>query len=107
MFRRFEKLHFLTTHSQSGMPLTKEFRLFFLKGELMAAYPYWGEGEYDEGLPDLALFTAIGKKIDSNFFTMDVAQKENGDWMIMELGDGQVAGLPERADIQDFYQRMQ
>lgn len=34
---------------------------------------------------------------------MDVAKKKNGDWIIMELGDGQVAGLPDNADKDKFY----
>lgn len=34
---------------------------------------------------------------------MDVAKKKNDDWIIMELGDDQVAGLPDNADINDYY----
>lgn len=29
----------------------------------------------------------------SNFFTVDIAKKANGEWIIMELEDGQVSGL--------------
>ncbi len=42
----------------------------------------------------------------SRFFTMDVAKRIDGKWMIIELGDGQVAGLPEKVDIIDFYQAL-
>lgn len=34
---------------------------------------------------------------------MDVALRDSGDWMIVELGDGQVAGLPDGADSTEFY----
>jgi hypothetical protein len=34
---------------------------------------------------------------------MDVAKRLNGEWMIVELGDAQVSGLPERADPSEFY----
>ncbi|WP_046746158.1 hypothetical protein [Kordia zhangzhouensis] len=34
------------------------------------------------------------------------AKKKNGDWIIMELGDGQVAGLPDNADRSDFYKTL-
>jgi hypothetical protein len=34
---------------------------------------------------------------------MDVAQRVDGSWMIVELGDAQVAGLPERMDVAAFY----
>jgi hypothetical protein len=45
----------------------------------------------------------IAERIESNFITMDVAKKKNGGWIIMELGDGQVAGLPENANKNTFY----
>jgi hypothetical protein len=33
-----------------------------------------------------------------------VAQRrDDGTWQIVELGDGQVAGLPERLDVTTFY----
>jgi hypothetical protein len=34
---------------------------------------------------------------------MDVAQQHDGEWIIVELGDGWVAGLPGAADIHAFY----
>jgi hypothetical protein len=46
-------------------------------------------------MPDLAAFSPIAAKIPSPFFTMDLDQAEDGHWFIMELGDGQVAGLPD------------
>ena len=58
---------------------------------------------YGDTKPELDSFIEIAQNIDSNFFTMDVAKKKNGDWIIMELGDGQVAGLPDNADRNEFY----
>ena len=37
---------------------------------------------------------------------MDVARRNNGEYMGVELGDAQVAGLPERAGPVDFYQQL-
>ncbi|MEO0403273.1 MAG: ATP-grasp domain-containing protein [Bacteroidota bacterium] len=106
VLREFIELQPLTTHSESGMPLTKEFRMFFSKGTLQNVYPYWDEGEYGESLPETAVFEDIARAIQSNFFTMDVAQKTDGSWIIMELGDAQVSGLPDNADIAQFYQNL-
>ena len=103
VFRKFEDLQFLTNHSKSKMPLTKEFRLFFLHGNLIQAFNYWDEGDYGNVKPDLHIFKEVAKRIKSNFFTMDIAQKKDGSWIIMELGDGQVSGLPESADKASFY----
>lgn len=103
VFRQFEELEFLADHSKSGMPLTKEFRILFAHQKIVAVFDYWDEGNYGETKPNLDYFTEIGQAIESNFFTMDVAQKKNGEWIIMELGDGQVAGLPDNADPEKFY----
>lgn len=56
--------------------------------------------------PDIDKFRQIADRIDSNFFTMDVAKKKSGGWTIMELGDGQVAGLPENADTTEYYEKI-
>lgn len=105
-FREFIKFKPLAEHSKSGMPLTEEFRLFFLNGrEIFSSY-YWEEGVYQRTEIPHEFFQEIAEKIPSNFFTMDVAQTENGDWLIIELGDGQVSGLPEKADVSSFYKSL-
>jgi hypothetical protein len=103
VFRKFEELEFLTNHSKSQMPLTKEFRLFFVNGQIIQVFNYWDEGDYGDTKPDLAKFKDIGRTVKSNFFTMDIAKRKNGGWIIMELGDGQVSGLPDNADKDIFY----
>ncbi len=103
VLRAFEPFAPLTTHSQSGMPLTREYRLFFADGEVLSAAEYWEEGRYGaEPLP-LEQFRRVARQIGSRFFTMDVAQRTDGVWRVMELGDGQVAGLPDRLDHAAFY----
>lgn len=103
VFREYVELEWLTNHSKSGMPLTKEFRLFVMHGEVIGMYKYWDEGNYQKVKPIVKEFKHLIPKIKSNFFTMDIAQKKNGDWIVIELGDGQVAGLPDNADKNQFY----
>ena len=88
------------------MPLTKEFRIFFANKKIVKVFDYWDEGEYGETKPELQDFNKIAQNINSKFFTMDVAKKKGGDWIIMELGDGQVAGLPDNADKNEFYNNL-
>jgi hypothetical protein len=104
VFREFVEFEPLATHSRSGMPLTKEFRLFFLDGELVYSIEYWEEGDYTGLVPPIDRFQDVARKVQSRFFTMDVAKRAAGDWLIVELGDGQVAGLPENADVRQFYE---
>lgn len=106
VFRKFVPLEALTTHSKSGMPLTKEFRVFIKDGTPLAIYPYWDEGDYQNVKPVLEAFQAVIPNIQSHFFTMDIAKTKTGNWIIIELGDGQVAGLPENADKEAFYQQL-
>lgn len=103
VFREFVLFEPLASHAKSGMPLTKEFRLFFLDGTRLLATPYWEMGAYGDLLPPDDLFHETARRVQSRFFTMDVARQLDGDWMIVELGDGQVAGLPEQADAGAFY----
>lgn len=104
VIREFVALNDLAIHSKSKMPLKQENRLFFFNGQLIACYDYWEEGEYTTEQPPLDLFSGIAKRVESNFFSMDIAKTKNGQWLIIELGDGQVAGLPDRADKLQFYQ---
>ncbi len=103
VFREFVELEELTTHSKSGMPLTKEFRLFVKDGKVIAQFNYWDEGNYADTSVDLSSFQSVISQVQSRFFTMDIAKTIGGEWIIVELGDGQVAGLPENADKAAFY----
>jgi len=110
VFRAFVEFEPLATHSKSGMPLTREYRLFVLDGQVILTAPYWEEGDYagDEGAqPPVEVIRALTRNVQSRFFTIDVARrKSDGAWLIVELGDGQVAGLPERAKKEDFYRAL-
>jgi hypothetical protein len=102
VFRRFVRFKPIGVHPKSGMPLSREFRRFYFHGDLLAQFPYWEAGD-DGDAPPADLFADVARSVRSRFFTMDLAQQEDGRWLIVELGDGQVAGLPERADVDSFY----
>lgn len=106
VFREYVELASIGRHSKSDMPLSKEFRLFFLDGEVAATAPYWEEGKYSADVSPLEPFMAAARSVRSRFFTMDVAQRSDGRWTIIELGDAQVAGLPERLSPLAFYESL-
>jgi hypothetical protein len=103
VFREYVELEPLGTHSKSGMPLTKEFRIFFLHGRPIYTVQYWEEGKYGSIVPPVGQFTEVAAQVQSNFFTMDIAKRKVGGWIIVELGDAQVAGLPDNADLAQYY----
>ncbi|NGZ74044.1 ATP-grasp domain-containing protein [Saccharibacillus alkalitolerans] len=103
VFRAFEKLEYVSRHPQSGMPLSREVRVFVLDGEPAFVSNYWeagGDEDFDKALDG---FRETMKGIDSRFYTMDFAKKENGPWIVLELGDGQTAGLPDETEPPQFY----
>jgi hypothetical protein len=104
VFREFVTLESIGRHLKSGMPLALEYRLFFLDGRLLLAAEYWEDGDYDGDGPPTEWFISLASRVRSRFFTMDVAKRAGGDWVVVELGDGQAAGMPERADPEAFYQ---
>ncbi len=110
VFREFVELKPLGGHPKSGMPLTREFRRFFLDGVPLATARYWDEADYGSSAandePPINLFGDIAKEVQSRFFTMDIAQRINGEWLIVELSDAQVSGLPESLTITALYERL-
>ena len=59
--------------------------------------------DYGGTEPPIDRFAGVAAAVRSRFFTMDVARRRDGGWMIVELGDGQVSGLPREADADRFY----
>jgi hypothetical protein len=106
VFREFVELDSVGKHPKSGMPLSLEYRVFWLDGEPIAIAPYWEQIDYNDITPPVDEFRGIAQTIPSRFFTMDLARRVDGEWIIVELGDGQVAELPPRIDLARFYQRL-
>jgi hypothetical protein len=85
-----------------GQPITMEFRFFVLYGEVVSGgYHCWSNdlGQLKDVpspaiVPQEFLRKAIDRVKDNiPFFTIDVAQTESGDWLVVDLNDGQMAGL--------------
>jgi hypothetical protein len=103
VFREFVDLEQVGVHPKSGLPLSREFRLFFLDGKCIQRFRYWDEGDYGSVAVDLPDFESVAATVRSRFFSMDVARSASGRWLIVELGDGQVTGLPDAADPRELF----
>jgi hypothetical protein len=104
VFRQYVELEQIGIHPISKVPISKEYRLFFLNSRLINVSQYWEEGEYDQEVLPIERFESIAREVKSKFFSMDVAKTRAGHWIIIELGDGQVSGLPVECDIKKFYE---
>jgi ATP-grasp domain, R2K clade family 3 len=104
VFREFVEFQPVGVHPKSRMPLTEEYRIFWLGARPMLWSPYWETGEYAGISPPLELFAETAAAVKSRFFSMDVARRIDGTWFIVELSDGQVSGLPRIDDAGAFYE---
>jgi len=84
----------------NGMPVTNEWRCFFLYGELLSAGYYWSQAECAEEMgeipePALDLASKAAKLISDSatFCVIDVAETAEGSWIVIEVNDGQMSGL--------------
>ncbi len=103
VLRKFENLKQIGFHEKSGMPISEEYRVFVYAGKVHIVDNYWNDDlKVDFSEEELAWIEGIAEKIRSNFVTVDLARKEDGTLIIMELGDGQVSGLQE-IDEKEFY----
>lgn len=101
VFREFVTLQELGDSSPNNMPMAKEARLIYLDGKLLYTLANW-EGE---ALPE-NLFVEIAGQVQSRFFSLDIAQKADGEWVIIDLGDAQLAKLPVELDLDKLYQAL-
>ena len=84
-----------------GMPIAKEFRLFILDGKIMSSGYYWSVHEDEVNMntdpaqiPSEFIDEIISRIGDQcRFWALDVGQKTNGEWIVIEMGDAQMNGL--------------
>lgn len=80
---------------------TNEFRLFVLESKIISVCQNTELGFGESPVYDF--INDIIPQINSNFFTIDIAEKEDGSWIILECGDGQVSGLSHGQSEFIFY----
>lgn len=84
-----------------GIPITKEFRFFVCKGEIISSGYYWQN--YIEDLDESPNANEVPRNFiqkiidivspNINFFVIDIAQAQSGEWIVIELNDGSQSGL--------------
>jgi len=109
VLRKFEQLEKLCNHPRSNMPLSIEYRSFVFNGKIISTSPYWEYGE-DKIDPPLDFIQNIADRVfivtKSSLFTVDCVLKKDGSWICIEVGDGQVSALPDRANKKEFYSNL-
>lgn len=80
-----------------GYPVVEEIRLFFWQNHCITP------GRIPGAMDHIGRWTGIARRFLSPFMTIDVALLQDGNWKIIETGDGQVSGLPTGFDPERFY----
>lgn len=103
VLRKFINLKQIGFHEKSGMPISEEYRVFVYAGKILIMDNYWiKKEEVSLSETEIRWIEGIAEKVKSNFVTIDLARKEDGTLILMELGDGQVSGL-QQIDVKEFY----
>lgn len=84
---------------------TNEFRAFYFLNELLTLSRNSNQPE-NVNQPLESLVREVSTLFASQFFTVDFAELETGEWMVLETGDGQVSGLSPNQNILEFYTKM-
>lgn len=113
-FRPYLKLKEFFPSRYNHPPITDEYRFFVLNGTILGGSYYWSSVMDElEGF-DLSpnkvptnflqeVISRIGEKI--SFYSLDVAQTEDGKWVVIELNEGQMSGLSSM-DPKFFYSQI-
>jgi len=97
---------------QAG-PVCEEYRFFVLDGVVLASGFYWSnyqddiEEKMDPGVVPWEFLSAVICQVWEHirFWAVDVARTEAGDWIVVELNDGQQSGL-SAVDPEDLYRAL-
>ena len=82
-----------------------EARVWWVDGEpvLVGAHP---DTPQLRPVPDLTGVAAAVRELGCRFVTTDVVRRSDGVWRVVEVGDGQVSGLPEGADAGPLFEAL-
>jgi hypothetical protein len=94
----------------NGLPVTEEYRTFWLDKNFVAGAYYWSEHpDYETPIPNDGIRFAqkIADIVSENirFFVIDIAKTANDEWIVIELNDGQMSGL-SCIDVDEFYLKL-
>lgn len=80
---------------------TNEWRVFYLGDNVLSMCRNSGQLDFVSEVPKSLVEKY--RKLPSPFYTVDYAELEDGSWMILEAGDGQVSGLSDEQDASVFF----
>lgn len=83
---------------------TNEYRVFYINHEAATVSRNSGQGNYTPQPPHDLIKKY--KNLDSPYYTIDFAELDNGAWKIIEAGDGEVSGLSENQNYEQYFRTL-
>ncbi len=98
VFRQHEELRVVEDHRPERVPAAFEFRTVWWRGHLVSWGRYWFDVSPYSCTPSeerqmLAVASEAAERLDLPFATIDVAQRADGRWIVIECNDGQESGF--------------
>lgn len=101
VIREFIPLKTYGVSALSGMPIAHELRLFVYEGKVLSEGFYWEDSRLRRGFtveeaPAYGeLVAEVARRVEgfTGFYALDIALSETGEWLVIELNDGCLAGL--------------
>lgn len=101
VYRKYEPLKTLGIDNICGIPYSNEWRFFYYKKKRLSYGYYWASASNkvihsatidDEGFKFANKIAEIASEY-IPFFVLDIAEKEDGGWILIEMNDAQMSGL--------------
>ena len=112
LIREFEQFKTYGNDFITKAPIIDEYRCFFYKNKLLAKGFYWSNHIEEIGFepnnnPPKEWLDNIANIVSdyANFWVADIAQKENGEWKLIETNDAQQSGL-SGVDPKELYSNL-
>lgn len=103
VIRKYEKLRSFGT-AIGGMPITEEYRFFYLGTKQLVSGFYWSEHPEVKEEYNLAPSLVPNEFLEeithicaqyTTFYVIDIGRTEAGEWRLIEVNDAQMSGLSE------------
>jgi len=107
VYRRFVPLRSFGV-GKDGLPQTNEWRFFYFRNQRLSYAYYWSGSDYLEQVAISDDAMKLADKIAGivsafvPFFVLDLAETESGDWILIEVNDGQQS-VPSEQDLDELY----
>jgi hypothetical protein len=100
ILRTLARLRMIASDYQA-FPLGREYRVFVYQNRVLAYGFYWDEYadsiklSFREEQAILTLAIEAARRVGTPFIAVDIGQVESGEWIVIEVGDGQFSGLSQ------------